>query len=750
MNPLSHSPFLGSPNDPLGYPRKTSECNFAKCRPSVSVAGILVVTVLALLVGSPAFATEAVIHVAPTGNDAAEGSRAKPVGSLIGARDAVRRLRAAGNAGPVRVLVADGTYRLAEPLVLTPEDGGSAEAPVRYEAAPGAKPVFSGGRRITGFRARENGLWVADVPEVAAGHWYFEQLWVDGRRAQRATAPNTNWDEIAKLPAPPGSRDRVRNPDFDPFFFEDVVETDLGGGRFRQTSTVSREVIDLLTPLSPAQLADVQLSVSHSWNNTRRFIKAIDAGNHTIITEGPRALRSYSMWKDLAWSSRGYFHLENFLPALDEPGEWFLARDGKLYYKPLPGEDPASMEFTAPVNSRFLQIQGDPVGNSFVEHIHFRGLAFNHGQRLTPANGYGPAQAAARIEDAAMILDGARNMLFYDCEIAQVGTHGLWFRRGCSHIRVERCLIRDLSAGGVRIGEITIQNNVAERTHHITLDNNIIQSGGRFFSDAAGVCIHHSYDNNITHNDISDFYYTGVSVGWTWGFRNSIAHRNTISYNRLHHLGQHRQSDLAGVYSLGISDGTVVSHNVIHNVYCWGYGGSGLYTDEGSSNMLFENNLVYNVTDGGFHQHFGRYNIVRNNILAFSEREQVKGTNQEKAGDHLSFTLERNIVYFDQGVLFGRPWQWEDAKVELRNNLYWRTNGKDLGFAGRSWDQWRAMGRDKEGSVIADPKFVDPENRDFRFASDEVIKQTGFQPFDYSQAGVYGDADWIALAKSAK
>jgi hypothetical protein len=205
VNPLSHSPFLDSPNDPLGYLRKTSECNFAKCLPSVSVAGILVLTVLALLVGSPAFATEAVIHVAPTGNDAADGSRAKPVGSLIGARDAVRRIRAAGNAGPVRVLVADGTYRLAEPLVLTPEDGGSAEAPVRYEAAPGAKPVFSGGRRITGFRAGENGLWVADVPEVAAGHWYFEQLWVDGRRARRATAPNTNWEEIAKVPAPPGS-----------------------------------------------------------------------------------------------------------------------------------------------------------------------------------------------------------------------------------------------------------------------------------------------------------------------------------------------------------------------------------------------------------------------------------------------------------------------------------------------------------------------------------------------------------------
>lgn len=71
--------------------------------------------------------------------------------------------------------------------------------------------------------------------------------------------------------------------------------------------------------------------------------------------------------------------------------------------------------------------------------------------------------------------------------------------------------------------------------------------------------------------------------------------------------------------------------------------------------MLFENTLVYNVSDGVFHQHHGRYNIVRNNIFAFSRTVQVRGPNQKPAGDHLSFTFERNIVYFKEGELFGRP-----------------------------------------------------------------------------------------------
>jgi hypothetical protein len=141
---------------------------------------------------------------------------------------------------------------------------------------------------------------------------------------------------------------------------------------------------------------------------------------------------------------------------------------------------------------------------------------------------------------------------------------------------------------------------------------------------------------------------------------------------------------------------------------------------------------------------------VRNNILAFSENQQVQGTAQQKAGDHLSFTFERNIVYFDRGELFGKNWQWAaDVIADLRNNIYWRADGQSFDLAGKSWDQWRAMGRD-QGSVIADPKFVDPDNYDFRFASDEVIKQTGFQSFDYSRAGVYGDAAWIALAKATR
>ena len=152
---------------------------------------------LVLLRGVSAWAET--FHVAPGGNDAWSGRLQRPnaegtdgpLASLGGARDAVRRLKSQGPLGEaVRVVVADGTYALREPLVLGPEDSGTAETPVVYEAASGARPLLTGGKKITGWKSGPDGTWTAHVPEAAQGKASFEQLYVGGRRATRARSPN--------------------------------------------------------------------------------------------------------------------------------------------------------------------------------------------------------------------------------------------------------------------------------------------------------------------------------------------------------------------------------------------------------------------------------------------------------------------------------------------------------------------------------------------------------------------------------
>jgi hypothetical protein len=114
-----------------------------------------------------------------------------------------------------------------------------------------------------------------------------------------------------------------------------------------------------------------------------------------------------------------------------------------------------------------------------------------------------------------------------------------------------------------------------------------------------------AFGSSIVHNHIHHLFYTGVSTGWTWGYAADSDAGQTVGWNHIHDIFQRELSDGGCVYNLGRSPGTRIINNVCHDVESYGYGGWGLYTDEGSSNVTLRDNIVYHTKDAGFHQHYG-------------------------------------------------------------------------------------------------------------------------------------------------
>ncbi len=666
-------------------------------------------------------AAKADLYVSTQGSDSWSGRLLEPsadredgpLATVAQARQRVRQLKQVepDRKTPIVVAIRGGWYFLTQPLEFSPADSGTPQAPVIYQAYGQEQPIFSGGRRIEGWKVDAQGRWHAALPDVKSGTWAFAQLFVNDQRRWRPRLPKQGYYHVAeKLTPSAAAHDRG----FDRFKFSgDDVRADW------------------------ANLGDVEVLAFHQWTASRLRIAEVDRAEHIVRFTG--TTRGLSDWASFPQGNR--FLAENVREALGEPGQWYLDRpQGELIYLPLPGERPETSMVIAPRLPRLVVLQGDLPARRWVEHLVFRGLTFAHDNWTLDPQGQSFPQAEVNVGGALSAL-AARNVTFESCAVRHVGRYALAFGPGCRDNLIDRCELVDLGGGGVLIGQASLPGeqplsgpslDPEEIVSHHTVRQCLIAHGGRLHSASVGVWIGHSPFNRVEHNDIFDFYYTGISVGWVWGYGPSQAHDNDIGFNHVYTLGQHVLSDMGGIYTLGVSPGTRIHDNCFHDVDSFSYGGWGLYTDEGSSNIVLENNVVYGTTTGGFHQHYGKDNVVRNNVFAFSKGDQLQRTRTEP---HNSFVFERNIVYWDNnGPLLGS--NWSDNHFKFEKNVYWNASGRPVRFPGDlTLERWQAERGQDQGSLAADPKFVDPRKHDFRLRDDSPARDLGIQSLDASKAG---------------
>ena len=663
------------------------------------------------------------LHVSPKGKDTNAGTWQAPFATLERARDAIRAKRQAGQYERMEVVLHAGRHERTAPFELTGEDSDT----VFF----GKDAIITGGFLIQNWKDAGNGAWVADVPGLKEGTVYFEQLFVNGERAVRARWPKTQTD---------WQFGEVRKDFLCPAVVKQAFTTNENKTvRIDQYITAREGDLDVLAKVPKAELKYAALVVHHNWDTTRRMIQDYDAATRTLGAVG-------GVWKHWnPWRTNSLYYVENVRAAFTDPGEWFLAKDeGKVYYRPRKGENMKTATVEAPRNGVVQLVVMKGCKNIYFHAIQFsvsdtprRVREMNNGELrrvmdddlVTPGpTQFEPCQAAGNTE-ALILADDITGCRFVGCTIKNTGEYGLWIRSDSHSNRVERCTFEDTGAGSIRLSDFPKNNKPS--TFNRVESCNIIK-GGRFHASSTAIWIGEGTDNVVTHNHIADHYYTGVSIGWEWGYRGK-SFRNEISYNLIENLGQGALGDMGGFYSLGTQTGTRVANNVFRNVWSYTYGGWGIYPDEGSEGLTIENNLVYNVKDGGFHQHYGKENIVRNNIFAFSSKDQVATTRPE---EHTSVFFTGNIIYWDKPTEVFDRYRTADVKITWDKNIWWCESGAPT-FKGKTFAQWQEMGRDVNG-FVTDPLFVNPAARDFRFKSDDACKKIGFTPFDFSQAGVTG------------
>ncbi len=550
---------------------------------------IVAVALGVLAAAGTAMAAE--IHVSPGGSDSNAGTKASPFGSIPRARAEARRLVAAGLKEAVTVVLHAGTHRLTEPLVLDANDSGTTYRSVGSVGSDRAEVVISGGRAIEGWKDAGGGVWSVEVPTVKSGKWGFSELYVNGRRAVRARHPNEGYFRIEKA-----------GPD-------------------KRTSFVFRKG----DATAWADVANVEVVYLHDWEISRVPVKAVDEANSTITVAQAIGCSDKSHWLIGGFEPHPRYFLENAAEFLDAPGEWHLdAGTGVLRYRPLAGEKLADVQAVAPLVEGPLIVLGGRAGKP-VRNVHIRGVSVGHctytpaagryagGQACWHASGpAGPGMNMRTPAPAAVEAEFAENCRFEGGGVEHVGGSGIWFGRGCRSCAVVGCRVADVGGNGVMFGAGAKDSTAVGNT----LEGSVVERCGARYFGAVGVWVGITDKTRIAHNEIRDLPYTGVSVGWQWNGDPTPCRENVVEYNHIHHV-MRTLSDGGGIYTLGRQPGTVLRGNLIHDVpvNAGRAESNGMFLDEGTSELVIEDNVIYNVDRSPLRFHKAFENLVRRNVL---------------------------------------------------------------------------------------------------------------------------------------
>ncbi len=732
-----------------------------------------------LLAAIPLGAAPVDLYVSTTGDDSWSGRIAAanaantdgPFATLSRARDELRHLRATdGLPEGATVHVRGGLYRLAEPLTLGPQDAGTQDAPAVWRAYGKEAVTLAGAVPVTGFSPWKGQILVADLRGSPLEKVAFRQLFCDGLRQTMARYPNVDptdphggqWAHV--LYAEPAEATNKSVSDNVP-----AVED-----HFTATGDVIKPTWEKV------QQAEVAIHPAYGWAWNIVPIASVDDEQDEIHLGRPV---SYGLMV-----GDRYF-VQNLLAELDAPGEWYLDREAaRLYFWPPEGATAA--EVTVPVSGSLLVAEG-------VCDITFRGFT------LERCEG-----AAVSLKDCERVLVGGctiRNTGSWGVSIVggrQSGAQGNdIYATGAGGVSINAGDRATLARGDCFADNNYIHHIAAfQRTYNTGV--NLSGVGNRASHNLIHDCYHQALliggnDQLVEYNTV---HHTNLGSEDTGGLymssRDYTCRGTVIRYNIFHHIGGFGKADswrpvrngqvefrypgfTWGIYLDAPEVGCTVFGNVLYSVpVC------GMLNHEGRDNK-WENNII--VDAPAFRASSGNYPDLDRQSYSYIETLRDKGgydTYLQRYPELAGYTDDtashntcapgefvRNIVYYTAEG--GRMMREENKSAWGEGQLAWTFRGPQSAFDGfrfdgncvhappelplkfsltvtpgperlLTWEQWRATGQD-QGSVMADPLFVDAEKLDFRLRPESPALRLGFRQIPLEQIGPYEDelrASW--------
>ncbi|MDR1758213.1 MAG: PDZ domain-containing protein [Bacteroidales bacterium] len=550
------------------------------------------------------------IFVSPAGDDRNSGTVEAPLQTLYKAREMSRTI----DARAIEIVLREGTYRLAEPVVFTPEDtkNGKSLLITAYSAgnAPAItmeKVIIKGSVQLPSlsWKPYKQGIWQAVLPDRIS---QMDMLFVNDEYRHMARFPN--FDSTAS--------------------------------RFNGTSanaTAPERVKGWKNPVG----GYLHAMHAYDWGDFHYRITGKDTAGNLALEGGWQNNRQNGMHPEFRM-------VENIFEELDCPGEWYYQPDTRiLYYYPLPNENIFEATFETPILNHLIIMKG--MADNPVKNITIRGITLSRTCR-TFMEKYEPLLRSdwTVYRGGAVCFERTENCRLEQCALSYIGGNAVFFNGYNRNSGIVSTEIKYTGASGVcfagdpsaarspcfEYGE-TLPVSRIDFTRgpkndnypdSCFVENCHIHHVGMTEKQVAGINLSMCHAIHLIHNSIYHTPRAGINIcDGTWGghyihgndvfntVRETGDHGSFNSWGRDRYWRAHRQAldslledtSYQKLIPLDAIDYITLSYNRFRCDRGWD-----IDLDDGASNYFIHHNLCAN---GGLKLREGFNRVVENNIL---------------------------------------------------------------------------------------------------------------------------------------